>query len=137
MIYTTDVYAGNDTAAAPNQPVQLNASGGISYEWMPATGLSNAFIANPVATNNVDHLHIVRAFTPMGCESFDTIRIKIYKGPDIYVPGALSPNGDGLNELLKAIPVGVSHFNRFTVYNPFWSNGVYYQCFNQRLERAL
>ena len=119
VIYTTDVYAGNDTLAAPNQPVQLNASGGINYEWMPATGLNNAFIASPVATNNVDRSYIVRAFTPMGCESFDTIRIKIYKGPDIYVPGAFSPNGDGLNELLKAIPVGVSHFKRFTVYNRF------------------
>ncbi|MFT6815981.1 MAG: hypothetical protein ACJAZ3_001896, partial [Sphingobacteriales bacterium] len=34
----------------PNVPVQIGASGAATYKWSPAAGLSNANIANPVAT---------------------------------------------------------------------------------------
>ncbi|MEP7142799.1 MAG: PKD domain-containing protein [Ferruginibacter sp.] len=118
-IYATNAFAGNDTIASTHQPVQLSASGGISYEWRPPTGLSDPNIFNPVATNNRDRSYILRVFTPLGCESFDTIRIKIYDGPEIYVPAAFTPNGDGLNEVLKALPAGIKQFKNFTVYNRF------------------
>ena len=118
-IYATNVFAGNDTIAATNQPVQLWASGGISYEWRPASGLSNPNIFNPIAINNTDRSYVLRAFTPLGCESFDTLNIKIYDGPEIYVPRAFTPNGDGLNEILKALPAGVKQFKNFTIYNRF------------------
>lgn len=118
-IYATHAFAGNDTIASTNQPLQLKGSGGISYEWFPGTGLSNPNIFNPVAINDMDRNYILRAFTPLGCESFDTIHIKIYDGPEIYVPRAFTPNGDGLNELLKAFAVGVKQFKSFTVYNRF------------------
>lgn len=43
--------AGPDTYICKNQgSAQLQASGGISYQWIPATGLSNPNIANPIAT---------------------------------------------------------------------------------------
>jgi gliding motility-associated-like protein len=118
-IYGTNAFAGNDTLAAANQPVQLNASGGLSYEWWPLTGLSDGNISNPVAINSIDRSYYLRAFTPEGCESFDTITIKIYKGPEIYVPGAFTPNNDGINDILKAIPAGISSFGYFVIYNRY------------------
>jgi gliding motility-associated-like protein len=116
-IYSTNAYVGNDTVAVVNQPIQLNGSGGVNYEWFPATGLSNAAIANPVATNSADRNYVLRAFTPSGCESFDTIHIRIYDGPEIYVPRAFTPNGDGLNDVLKAFPAGLQQFRKFTIFN--------------------
>ncbi|MEX0635320.1 MAG: PKD domain-containing protein, partial [Ferruginibacter sp.] len=46
-IFGTNAFAGNDTIAATNQPIQLNATGGLSYQWTPSVGLSNTSIPNP------------------------------------------------------------------------------------------
>ncbi len=41
---------GPDTVVCPGQPVQLMASGGAYYEWMPADGLSCVYCPDPVAS---------------------------------------------------------------------------------------
>ena len=119
IIYGTNVFAGNDTVAAPNQPIQLQASGGLSYQWSPATGLSDAGISNPVATNAVSQTYYLKASTPLGCETFDTINIKVYDGPQLYLPTAFTPNGDGLNDVFRVFPVGITHFDYFAIYNRY------------------
>lgn len=45
-----NAFAGNDTTIIIGQPLQLTATGGVSYLWSPSTGLSNATIANPIAS---------------------------------------------------------------------------------------
>lgn len=118
-IYGTEAFAGNDTIAAPGQPIQLQASGGLSYEWSPSSGLSNTHIANPVAINMEDQTYFLRAFTPSGCESRDTMHIKIYKGPDIYMPNAFTPNEDGRNDLLRGKLIGMKSFDYLVIYNRY------------------
>lgn len=124
IIYSTSAFAGNDTIAAAGQPIQLNASGGVSYEWIPTTGLNNPFISNPVTILNQTQQYILKAFTPQGCTTFDTVLIKIYKGPDIYLPNAFTPNGDGLNDVLRGIPVGLKEFKYLKIYNR-WGQEVF------------
>jgi hypothetical protein len=119
-IYGTDAFAGEDVIAAAGQPIQLQATGGISYEWIaPNDGLSATNIPNPIATNTTDREYILKAFTPGGCESYDTIQITIYKGPEVYFPNAFTPNGDGLNETVKPFLVGVTKFNYYAIYNRY------------------
>jgi gliding motility-associated-like protein len=130
-IYGTNAFAGNDIIAAELQPVQLQATCGISYAWSPASGLSATNISNPVATNAAARYYYLKAFTPEGCESFDTILIKIYKGPEIYVPGAFTPNDDGRNDILKAIPVGISSFGYFVIYNRYGQKIFYTTDYNK------
>ncbi len=119
------LFAGNDTAVAINQPLQLNAvdvnnTGFVKYYWAPSTGLNDPFIKNPVAVlTAADVLFIVTASTANSCEGIDSIRIKTYKGPEIYVPTSFTPNGDGINDVLRAFPVGIKSFTYFKVFNRF------------------
>jgi hypothetical protein len=122
------VSLGKDTAVAKNQPVQLKAvdvnnSGFISYNWSPITGLSQANIPNPFVITDKEITYRVSVETADGCKGEDEITIKVYKGPDIYVPNAFTP-GKHKNNILRAIPVGISTFKHFTVYNR-WGQKVF------------
>ena len=122
VIPVVKIFAGNDTIAAINQPIQLKVvetsiAGVTQYSWSPATFLNNAAIATPVAILPFDQHYIITGTTPEGCEGYDDILIKVYKGPEIYVPSGFTPNNDGLNDLLKAIPVGIKEFRYFRIYN--------------------
>ena len=119
VIYSTHAFAGNDTIAAAGQPVQLHATGGTNYTWTPATGLNNPNIGDPVAILSTTQTFTVKAFTPQGCESYDDVTVKIYKGPDIYLPNAFTPNGDGLNDLYRGIPVGIQQFHFLKIFNRY------------------
>ena len=41
---------GNDTTICFGKTLQLSASGGVNYKWIPATGLNNPNIANPITS---------------------------------------------------------------------------------------
>jgi PKD repeat protein len=117
-IYSSNALIEKDTIiAASGEPVQLNATGGNSYEWLPLDGLNNNSIANPVATNTENREYIVRAYTPVGCSSYDTVLVRIFNGPEIYVPSAFNPLSTVGNHIFRAIPVGISRFKYLTVYN--------------------
>ena len=113
--------AGKDTAILVNQPLQLQASGGISYIWSPEIGLSDPTIANPIVTldDRYDQItYQLRAFGIGGCYADDAITIKVFKtGPEIFVPSAITPNGDGMNDILKPVTVGIAKLKYFSVYN--------------------
>lgn len=139
------LFAGNDTSIVINQPFQLNAedlnnSGFAEFIWSPNWGLNATGLQQPHATLDRDMFYTVRAVTPAGCEGRDDIHIKVYNGPEIYVPSAFTPNSDGLNDVLKAIPVGLKEFNYFAVYDR-WGKQVFYTKnpkigWDGRIERA-
>ncbi len=123
------VEAGRDTVLALGQSVSLNAVdinnvGFISYEWIPYTGLNNPFISTPIASPDRDITYTITARTTIGCLATDQIKIQVYKGPDIYVPNAFTPNRDSRNDILKAFPVGIKDFHYFRIFDR-WGNLVF------------
>ena len=120
VIPPVKAFAGNDTAIVIGQPLQLFASGGDTYQWIPSRYLSNPAIPNPVATLNDAIEYTVNVRTKEGCAASDKINIKVYKTPpEIFVPTAFTPNGDGLNDILAPIPVGIDKFIYFKLYNRY------------------
>ncbi|WMJ74929.1 gliding motility-associated C-terminal domain-containing protein [Cytophagaceae bacterium ABcell3] len=69
--------AGEDEAICYGLTTQLNASGGIAYEWSPAEGLSDTDIANPVASPNQTTTYVVSVTGENGCVSQDSVTVTV------------------------------------------------------------
>ncbi|MFM8591503.1 MAG: gliding motility-associated C-terminal domain-containing protein, partial [Sphingomonadales bacterium] len=100
--------------AVPNDPDVT------SYVWTPSIGLSNAGVASPTVTIGAigsDVRYKVVASTVAGCKGEAYVNVRVYKGPDIYVPTGFTPNGDGKNDTFTPFPVGMKSYNYFRVFN--------------------
>ncbi len=72
--------AGKDTSVCFGRTVFLTASGGISYQWTPATFLSATNIANPTVLNpTTTTQYIVAVSDVVGClkPAFDTVIVNV------------------------------------------------------------
>ncbi len=74
---------GINQAVCENSIVQLNAPTGYNYNWLPAAGLDNPTIANPVATINNNVEYVLTITDAVGCTASDSITITAYALPQI------------------------------------------------------
>ncbi len=121
------LFAGNDTLVARNQPLQLNAQtkgSGLQFTWTPSTGLTDAYSADPIAYLQQDQAYYLTVTSSEGCIEKDTLYVKVYAGPEFYVPTAFSPNNDGRNDVFRAISPGVPQLDFFCVWNR-WGQEVF------------
>jgi gliding motility-associated-like protein len=123
-IYEVNPFAGNDTILARGQPLEMQGSGGEFYSWTPSDGLTNPNIARPVLNYNRDIAFKLRVSNQQGCFGYATVSVKYYTGPEMYVPNAFTPNGDGQNDHFRFIPVGITAYKYFRIYNR-WGVEIY------------
>jgi len=94
------------TSIVIGQPSQITATNipGYTYSWTPTTGLSNPSIPNPVATPTQTTTYRLTATNPDGCiqirEVTITVTVPVCDRPNIFLPNAFTPNGDGKNDVL-------------------------------------
>lgn len=90
---STSVCAGSSTT--------LSVSGGTSYTWAPASGLSCTTCSNPVATPTATTTYTVTGTNANGCTSTKTVTVTVNPLPGI----TFTPNGQ---TICKGNPVSIS-----------------------------
>lgn len=121
VIQLLQVDAGpRDTSIVEGETLPLHASGASTYLWSPGTWLSGTNTASPLASPEDNIEYIVVGTDQNGCKGTDTIMVTLYRlDPDMYVPTAFTPNGDGLNDVIKPILLGMRSLDYFKVFNRF------------------
>jgi gliding motility-associated-like protein len=87
--------------------------------WSPGISLDNPASYNPVFKGSFDQLYVIEIKTIAGCITVDTQLVKTVGEIDILVPSAFTPNGDGLNDILRPILFGITKLHYFKVFNRF------------------
>jgi len=102
----------------------LTATGGITYQWSPGTGLSCYTCTNPIATPMQTTIYCVFVTDSNGCTDSTCIEITV-ETPcgEIFVPNAFSPNDDGSNELECVMGNCIQTFH-FVIYDR-WGEKVF------------
>jgi hypothetical protein len=83
-------------SASPKQPVLcygdsgavLTATGGVRYEWRPASSLSSSVGATVTAKPTQNTKYYVRGYTADGCSSEDSVVVSVIPRPNVKIAGA-------------------------------------------------
>jgi gliding motility-associated-like protein len=98
--------AGPDVSICFGSSTQLNASGGATYSWAPATGLSNPNIANPVASPTTTTTYTVYVVTSQGCQGNDAITVTVDPQITLATAGFSTSCSNTCNGQAVCIPAG-------------------------------
>lgn len=112
-------FAGNDTIVIRGQTFNMNGSGGSLYQWMPSTYLSNP--NDPKSSINFpevgEYTYRLLVTSAQQCEGEDEVNIIVADRAYFKVPSAFSPNGDGINDVIRPVTAGYTSIIFFKIYD--------------------
>lgn len=117
--------AGNNLTVCSGGNVNLNGSGGVTYQWSPSTSLNNSNIQNPVASPTTTTTYYLTVTNAYGCQAIDSVKVSVgaliaNAGNDISVcPGSSTQlDASGGTNYSWSPSVGLNSSN---IYNPIAS----------------
>ena len=135
-----NISAGKDTCVILGRSIELQASGGVDYEWVDDSSISSSLqISNPTVSPEVETTYYVDIFDLNGCMYRDSVKVCVIEDPlSIFVPVTLiSPNNDGQNDVLYFLGLESFPDNKLKIYNR-WGNLLYekigYQTNSERFD---
>ncbi len=75
--------AGSDVSICQGSSAQLQATGGSAYSWSPAIGLSDATVANPVASPAGTTTYTVLVSNTGGCSGTAQVTVNVISAPTV------------------------------------------------------
>ncbi len=107
-----------DEYAVINHPLDLKAREfGDNILWSPETWLNTQTSYTPQFTGRFDQLYTIEIRTKGNCLTVDTLLVKTIPKVEIHVPNAFTPNGDGRNDFLRPVLMGIRELRYFRVFN--------------------
>ncbi|MBL7896911.1 MAG: gliding motility-associated C-terminal domain-containing protein, partial [Crocinitomicaceae bacterium] len=109
---TTSIFEGDS--------IQLNSTGGISFNWFPPTNMDDPGIFNPVVWPEYTTTYFVEVTDINGCT--DTASLTITVNPNItsvVIPNLLTPNGDAFNDVLQIPNIDTYPNNELIIFNGY------------------
>ena len=97
------------------QSVRLSVAGGSTYQWEPASGLSDPQSSSPLASPAHTTEYMVTVEDSLGCSS--TGRVLVIVEETAFIPNLFTPNNDGSNDMLKIYGLASARDFSFTIYN--------------------
>ena len=82
-VQETSAEAGDDDAICMGDTIPLNGSGGNTYQWSPASELSDAGIAGPLAFPSSTTTFILQVTDSVGCTALDSVLIEVLALPTV------------------------------------------------------
>ena len=118
-----------DTTIIIGKPVNINAWAGsnFTYTWSPETlGLNCLNCPNPVTSVTADISYTVLIEDqPLNCfVTENSYAIKVLPLTSLELPGAFTPNGDGINDIIVPDGWGIKKLIYFRIYNR-WGHLLY------------
>lgn len=77
--------AGNDTGICLGKSIQIFATGGVSYSWLPTTYLDDPSSSSPKSSPQDTIDYTVTVTHAMGCTDKDTVRVNLLPGSELTV----------------------------------------------------
>ena len=124
----TAASAGADETLCISDSIQLNASGGLFYQWNDTITLDSVNIARPYAKPRQTTTYIV-IVSNQYCKAIDSVKITVDKCLENLtdpVPQIISPNEDGINDIWKINNIDYFKDNSVEIFNR-WGNRVYFK----------
>ncbi|MGB3777408.1 MAG: FG-GAP-like repeat-containing protein [Tunicatimonas sp.] len=97
--------------------LQLQVSGGDTYLWQPAQGLSDTTIANPIARPLVTTTYTCKVTNNEGCSVTAEYIVYVDRSLDVVPDKIFSPNADGQNDTWRIEKMELYPDCRMTLFN--------------------
>jgi gliding motility-associated-like protein len=113
------VNAGPDFTIYKGVCIAMPGTGALTYVWTPSTYLSDPNIPTPMlCPTSIDTVTYYLLGTDQnGCQNLDSVTVRVIGVPDVSLPTAFTPNGDGINDDFRIIKTHNFILTRLQVFN--------------------